>query len=160
MGLARFTADLLLQWRKLIFLLRDRLKRFGTTRRLAGHLNLGKEGELAAERFLRKQSFKILYRNFRARNGGEIDLVCRDRQEQVLVFVEVKTRKKEIFAPPRDAVNLRKQHQIIKAAKEWLRLLDHPEIPFRFDIVEVVTEPELEIRLIRNAFQLEDNLYV
>jgi putative endonuclease len=150
----------LLRWRKLIFLLRSWLKRFGTRRRLAPHLHLGKQGELAAERFLRKQSFKILYRNFRARNGGEIDLVCRDRKEQVLVFVEVKTRRTEVFAPPRAAVNFRKQHQIAKAAKEWLRLLDHPEIPFRFDIVEVVTKPELEIRLIRNAFQLEDNLYV
>jgi putative endonuclease len=150
----------LLQWRKLIFLLRNRLKRFGTRQRLAPHLQLGRQGELAAERFLRKQSFKILYRNFRARNGGEIDLVCRDRKEQVLVFVEVKTRKTDFFAPPRDAVNFRKQHQITKAAKEWLRLLDYQEIPFRFDIVEVVTEPKFEIRLIRNAFQLEDNLQV
>jgi putative endonuclease len=126
---------------------------------LAPHLRLGKKGEAAAERFLKKESFKILYRNFRARRGGEIDLVCRDRKEQVLVFVEVKTRRSERFGPPSVAVTWRKRSRIIRAAKEWLRLLDLPEIPFRFDIVEVVTESNPQIRLIRGAFQMEENIY-
>jgi putative endonuclease len=112
-----------------------------------------------AERFLRKQSFKILYRNFRARSG-EIDLVCRDRKEQVLVFVEVKTRTNELFGTPSEAVNWRKRARIVRAAKEWLRLLDLADVPFRFDIVEVVTEPEQHIRLIRGAFQMEEGIYL
>jgi putative endonuclease len=126
---------------------------------LAPHLLLGRKGEAAAERYLKKESFKILYRNFRARSGGEIDLVCRDRKEEVLVFVEVKTRRNEMFGAPSEAVNWRKRNRIIRAAKEWLRLLDLPEIPFRFDIVEVVTEPNQQIRLIRGAFQIEENIY-
>jgi putative endonuclease len=133
--------------------------RFRSKAPLAPHLRLGRKGEAAAERFLKKESFKILYRNFRARRGGEIDLVCRDRKEQVLVFVEVKTRRSERFGPPSDAVTWRKRSRIIRAAKEWLRLLDLPEIPFRFDIVEVVTEPNPQIRLIRGAFQMEENVY-
>ena len=157
MGLARCIGALLLQWRKRISRLR---KRFSLGTRLPPHLRLGKRGEALAERFLRKQSFKILYRNYRARNGGEIDIVCRDRQEQVLVFVEVKTRRSELFGEPHLAVTLRKRSQVIRAAKEWLRLLDRPEVPFRFDIVEVVTEPELQTRLIRNAFHLEESIYV
>jgi putative endonuclease len=120
---------------------------------------LGRKGEAAAERFLKKQSFKILYRNFRARSGGEIDLVCRDRKEQVLVFVEVKTRTNELFGTPHEAVNWRKRATIIRAAKEWLRLLDLPNVAFRFDIVEVVAEPEQQIRLIRGAFELEEGIY-
>jgi putative endonuclease len=133
--------------------------RFRSKAPLAPHLRLGRKGEAAAERFLKKESFKILYRNFRARRGGEIDLVCRDRKEQVLVFVEVKTRTSERFGPPSGAVTWRKRSRIIRAAKEWLRLLDLPEIPFRFDIVEVVTEPNPQIRLIRGAFQMEENIY-
>ncbi len=133
--------------------------RFRSKAPLAPHLRLGRKGEAAAERFLKKESFKILYRNFRARRGGEIDLVCRDRKEQVLVFVEVKTRRSESFGPPRSAVTWRKRSRIIRAAKEWLRLLDLPEIPFRFDIVEVVTDPNPQIRLIRGAFQMEENIY-
>jgi putative endonuclease len=126
---------------------------------LAPHLKLGKQGEAQAERFLKKQSFKILYRNFRARRGDEIDLVCRDRKEQVLVFVEVKTRTNELFGMPQDAVNWRKRARIIRAAKEWLRLLDLPDVPFRFDIVEVIAEPIQQIRLIRGAFEMEEGIY-
>ena len=69
----------------------------------AGHLRLGARGEKLAARYLRRQGFKILYRNFRGRRGGEIDLVCRDRD--TLVFVEVKTRTREDFGRPLDAVN-------------------------------------------------------
>jgi len=153
---ARFIGDRLSQWRRLI----SRLpRRFQLGAPLAPHLKLGRQGEAAAERFLKKQSFKILYRNFRARSGGEIDLVCRDRKEQVLVFVEVKTRTNELFGTPHEAVNWRKRARIIRAAKEWLRLLDLPDIPFRFDIVEVVAEPTQQIRLIRGAFEMEENIY-
>ena len=144
------------QWRRLISRLHSLFPRRVP---LAPHLHLGKRGEAAAERFLKKASFKILYRNFRSRSGGEIDLVCRDRKEQVLVFVEVKTRRNERFGPPSDAVTWRKRSRIFRAAKEWLRLLDLPDVPFRFDIVEVVIEPTEEIRLIKSAFQMEENIY-
>src|ERR1700756_4542956 len=153
---ARFIGGRLSRWRRLI----SRLpRRFQLRAPLAPHLKLGRQGEAAAERFLKRQSFKILYRNFRARSGGEIDLVCRDRKEQVLVFVEVKTRTNELFGTPHEAVNWRKRARIIRAAKEWLRLLDFPDVPFRFDIVEVVAEPEQQIRLIRGAFEMEENIY-
>jgi putative endonuclease len=144
------------RWRKLIFHLRRSLRRRAP---LPAHLQLGRQGEAAAERFLKKQSFKILYRNFKTRSRGEIDLVCRDRKEQVLVFVEVKTRTNELFGTPSEAVNWRKRASIVRAAKEWLRLLDLPDVPFRFDIVEVVTEPQPQIRLIRGAFAMEEEIY-
>ena len=76
-----------------------------------------------------------------------------------MVFVEVKTRTNELFGEPHEAVNWRKRARIIRAAKEWLRLLDFPDVPFRFDIVEVVVEPEQQIRLIRGAFEMEENIY-
>ena len=68
------------------------------------HLRLGALGEKMAARHLRRQGFKILFRNFRGRQGGEIDLVARDRD--TLVFVEVKTRTREDFGRPREAVDL------------------------------------------------------
>jgi putative endonuclease len=122
----------------------------------AGHLRLGVRGEKLAARYLRRQGFKILCRNFRGREGGEIDLVCRDRD--TLVFVEVKTRTREDFGRPLEAVNRRKQRRISLGGLAWLRLLGDPDIFFRFDVVEVViseeTDPRLE--LIRNAFQLSE----
>jgi Predicted endonuclease distantly related to archaeal Holliday junction resolvase len=122
-------------------------------------LRVGRRGEEIALGFLRKSGYKLLFRNFRAKYGGEIDLVCRDRQTKVLVFVEVKTRTTNLFGDPHEAVTLRQQDSIIRAAKEWLRLLDDPDIPYRFDIVEVIMEPKREVRLIRNAFQICEDSY-
>src|SRR5258708_17492464 len=119
-ALARSTGDLLLQWRRLISRLRSQFRRRAP---LAPHLRLGKRGEAAAERFLKKASFKILYRNFKARSGGEIDLGCRDRKEQGLVFVEVKTRRNEVFGTPSEAVTWRKRRRIILSPQERLRPL-------------------------------------
>jgi len=122
----------------------------------AGHLRLGARGEKLAARYLRRHGFKILYRNFRGRQGGEIDLVCRARD--TLVFVEVKTRTREDFGRPLEAVNRQKQRRISLGGLAWLRLLGDPDILFRFDVVEVImTEgapPRIE--LIRNAFQLAE----
>ena len=105
-------------------------------------------------RFLRRNGYKILYRNFKGRSGGEIDIVCRDHD--TLVFVEVKTRSREDFGRPVTAVDWQKQKRISRGGLNWLRMLDNPDIFFRFDIVEVIiaeeTRPRLE--LIRNAFPL------
>jgi putative endonuclease len=100
---------------------------------------------------------KILYRNFRAPRGGEVDIVCRDRSCNTLVFVEVKTRRTRDFGDPSSAVNLSKQRLIARGALAWLRMLDNPDVRFRFDIVEVViTDGTVSCNLIQNAFQLPD----
>ncbi|MEI7776798.1 MAG: YraN family protein, partial [Verrucomicrobiota bacterium] len=65
----------------------------------------GREGEKRAELFLKKQGYKILYHNFRPAVGGEVDLVCRDRQRPLVIFVEVKSRKTEEHGAPSSAVN-------------------------------------------------------
>jgi putative endonuclease len=114
---------------------------------------LGEWGESVAGRFLRRQGFKILYRNFTSRSGGEIDLVCREKD--TLVFVEVKTRTSEEFGTPAEAVTRSQQRKISQGALAWLRMLDNPELIFRFDIVEVVVKDHrADCRLIRNAFPL------
>lgn len=108
-----------------------------------------------AARYLRRQHrFKVLYRNYRApgRFRGEVDLVCRDGT--MLVFVEVKTRASLAHGRPAEAVNADKEALIARGARSWLRLLDNPDVRFRFDIVEVVMEPGKapEMNLIRDAF--------
>src|SRR4051812_16507049 len=143
-GLVRFIGDLSNRWRS----------RFSTSR--PRHLRLGTHGEDLACRFLRKNGYKILYRNFKGRTGGEIDVICRDRD--TLVFVEVKTRTREDFGRPFEALDRDQRNRIARGGLAWLRLLGDPEILFRFDVVEVViaegAEPRLE--LIRNAFALSE----
>ncbi|HSH38915.1 MAG TPA: YraN family protein, partial [Chthoniobacterales bacterium] len=120
------------------------------------HLKRGASGESLACRHLHRLGYKILYRNFRGRTGGELDIVCRDRD--TLVFVEVKTRTGEDFGRPFEAVRPDQQHRISRGALAWLRMLDNPDILFRFDVVEVVlcegAKPRIE--LIRNAFSLSE----
>ena len=128
-----------------------------TDRKLPRHLVLGGEGERAAARFLRGNGHKILSRNFRAPGGGEIDIVCRDVRHNELVFVEVKTRSNEEFGRPLDAVNRKKRRLILRGAMTWLRMLDMPDITFRFDVIEVIMEEPPEIRHIENAFQMPPN---
>ncbi|HEY0793104.1 MAG TPA: YraN family protein [Chthoniobacterales bacterium] len=150
---ARSTAVLLRLWRRLCRLSVPRT-------RTRSHLDLGRWGEKLAARHLRRvHGFRILYRNFRSKFGGEIDLVCRDRKANTLVFVEVKTRASDAFGAPRFAVTWAKQRRIIKGARAWLRLLNSPEVLYRFDVVEVVVQPKPEVRLIRNAFQVPDDIY-
>ena len=119
-----------------------------------GPAALGKWGERAAARHLRASGYRVLYRNFRARGGGEVDLVCRDRRESALVFVEVKTRRSERFGRPVEAVDEAKRRLITKGAMAWLRLLDNPDVPFRFDVVEVLAEDPVKIEIVRSAFTL------
>ena len=114
---------------------------------------LGRRGEALAARHLRRNGFKVLYRNFRAPHGGEVDLVCREGKE--LVFIEVKTRSTRDYGSPASAVNREKQKLIARGALAWLRLLDNPDIIFRFDIVEVVIDDSgPTFHIIRAAFAL------
>src|SRR5438067_7743405 len=87
LGLVRSIADLSNRWRS----------RFLPSKASSQpkHLRRGAQGETLARRFLRRNGYKILYRNFKGRSGGEIDIVCRDND--TLVFVEVKTRTREDF---------------------------------------------------------------
>lgn len=121
------------------------------------HLQRGARGEKLACRHLWQNGYKILYRNFRGRSGGEIDIVCRD--QDTLVFVEVKTRTSEDFGRPIETIRKEQRQRISRGALAWLRMLDDPDILFRFDVVEVVlTEDEPRIELIKNAFGLSEPL--
>lgn len=144
MGLVRFTEEVSRLWRR---------RNSGE----ASHIALGKRGEALAARFLRRKGYRILYTNFRAPHGGEVDIVCRDKRHSELVFVEVKTRSSEAFGAPAEAVDQKKRRLIIRGAMQWLRMLDMPGITYRFDIVEVLIGPPLEIRHIENAFPIPAN---
>jgi len=86
-----------------------------------------------------------------------VDVVCRDKTCDTLVFVEVKTRSSLDFGTPADAVTREKQKLIARGALAWLELLGHPDILFRFDIVEVVVEGDTpSLHIIKDAFKLPE----
>lgn len=87
-----------------------------------------------------------------------MDIVCRDKRSDELVFIEVKTRSTRDFGAPSHAVNGEKRDLISRGAIGWLRLLGWPDVRYRFDIVEVVTDGKAqpEITIIENAFALPE----
>ncbi len=101
----------------------------------AAHLRLGQRGEDLACRLLRETGFDILMRNYRT-SRGEIDMVA--RQDQTLVFVEVKTRHYRPGCRPADAVGRHKRRRLLRAAAQYLRDLGQPAILYRFDIIGIV----------------------
>ena len=97
----------------------------------------GAAGEAVAETFLRRARLKILVRRYKCRYG-EVDLVARDKD--TLVFIEVKTRRSAAFGDPAQAVTPEKQRHISRVALHYLREIGNPQIPVRFDIVEVLDD--------------------
>ncbi|MDA0576892.1 MAG: YraN family protein [Verrucomicrobia bacterium] len=123
---------------------------------MAKHLETGEWGEGHAERFLRGQGMKILGRRVRFGPREELDLVARDGE--VLVFVEVKTRRAETFGRPMASVDRHKRAVLSRAAVHYLKKLRFRGLHFRFDVVEVIGTVEAEspvIRHIPNAFTLD-----
>lgn len=115
-------------------------------------IEIGEVGELIACAELKARGRKVLYRNYRGPKGGELDIVSRDGD--TLAFVEVKTRTSKEFGRPLDAVNASKQELIERGANSWLHLLGRRDMPWRFDVVEVILiEGKLpEINVITDAF--------
>ena len=117
------------------------------------HLRRGELGERAAEKILRKLGMKYLTRNFRSERG-EIDLIFRD--DDCLVFIEVKTRSSEEWGRPAAAVDVRKKRLISQTALDYLRLIKNPEVKIRFDIMEVLLSDGKvrEVRHLPNTFPM------
>jgi putative endonuclease len=100
---------------------------------------LGRWGEEAAARFLQANGYNILARNYRTPHG-EIDLLA--SKDDMLVFVEVKTRSSHAFAYPEDSVTLRKQAHMLAAAGYYLK--QHPECSdtWQFDVIAIERSPD------------------
>jgi putative endonuclease len=128
-------------------------------RRAAEPLSTGEWGEECAAVFLREKGYRILGRRVRVGRRDEIDILA--RQGEVLVFVEVKTRRNEDFGRPMDSVDAGKRHALSRAAIRYVSRLRR--VPcFRFDVVEVIGESggdDPVLRHIERAFEL-DRRYV
>jgi putative endonuclease len=123
---------------------------FGRIRSIAP---LGPRGERAAAEFLEKLGYRIIERGRRFR-FGEIDLVAIDGE--TIVFVEVKTRRRDDRGDPAEAVDRRKQERLTRSALAYLkrrRLLGRRT---RFDVVSIVWRDDAappRISHIRGAFE-------
>ena len=112
----------------------------------------GEIGERIAERWLRRQGWRVVQRRFR--NGRrDIDLVV--ERDGTVAFVEVKARRGAGFGGPVEAVNWRKQRELTRSARVWIDRHGRERESYRFDVVGVLVDGErVRVRHVENAFAL------
>ena len=119
---------------------------------MAEHNDLGCWGEEVAEYYLRRKGYTILERDWKS-GHRDLDIVALDEAGNTLVFVEVKTRRNQMFTDPVEAVGYQKIRNLQLAANHYIKY-HQADLDIRFDIVTVVGTPDVEpeIEHIENAF--------
>ena len=112
----------------MVFLIRRRL--------LNDRARLGRWGERRCERYLKDKGLRTLSRNYSCK-VGELDLVMVDT-DGTLVFVEVRTRADESFAPAEATITPAKRLRVSRAARYFLAVHKIEDRPLRFDVVAVI----------------------
>ena len=106
---------------------------------------LGAAGENQAVKYLKRNGYSILERNYK-NPFGEVDIIA--SKEDVVAFIEVKTRLSENYGAPSEAVGRARKTKYVQAAKYYF-YGNQIDVTVRFDIIEILNG---EINHIENAF--------
>lgn len=115
---------------------------------MAQHNDLGKQGEELAKNYLRNNGYQILAQNW-IYGKAEIDLIA--FYQQMIIFVEVKSRSSTAYGFPEDFVDAAKQKRMVGAAYGYTTLMKH-EGEVRFDIISVLFDHKMR----HNIHHIED----
>lgn len=111
---------------------------------------LGQIGEDLAAAHLTELGYKILTRNWHC-DRGELDIVAQDGN--VLVFIEVKTRRSTRCGTAQEAIDQRKQEKLRHLAHRYIHATNTTAAQYRFDVVAVhMAANDKTITVIANAF--------
>ncbi|MFK4370231.1 putative endonuclease [Paenibacillus sp. RC82] len=94
----------------------------------------GALGEQAAASFLENLGYRIIERNWRCRSG-EMDLIA--SREDILVFIEVRSRSSSNYGTPAESITARKITQVRQTAAVYLHMNGIGDVPIRFDMISV-----------------------
>ena len=112
----------------------------------------GKKGEIDAVRYLKKNGYRIIEKNYRTRLG-EIDIIAKDGK--TIVFVEVKARRSIRYGHPKWAITPTKKRNMSMVALHYLKSTRQNKAKARFDVITIHPEENsMRIELIKNAFEL------
>lgn len=112
---------------------------------------VGKWGENTAVDYLSQRGYRILERNFRTAHG-EIDIIA--VRDDVLIFVEVKSRSSRSFGLPEDSITPRKQAHMRSAAEHYLQ--EHvTQDTWQFDVIAIIGKPfgKVDIQHFENVLE-------
>jgi len=115
----------------------------------------GRVWETRAAAHLAQHGLEILAHGYRCRLG-EIDLVCRDERE--LVIVEVRARSRGALCSAVESISAHKRRRIVQATRHLLmRHAEWQSAVIRFDVVafDAIDAPEPTLQWIKNAFDAD-----
>ena len=111
---------------------------------MAAHNELGKWGEEIAARFIEKNGYEILERDWKS-GHHDLDIIARD--EDTLVIIEVKTRRSRLYGDPEESIDHKKRLSLLSAINHYVKS-HHINAPVRFDIISIVgmigSTPEID----------------
>ncbi len=116
---------------------------------MSGHIEKGKKSEVIAADWLQGLGYEIVWTNWR-HNKKEIDIIA--KEDNVLVFVEVKSKSFWSEENPGDIVPMKKQKFLVRAAEAYMTC-NRIEMEVRFDVIFVIYRHEERIiEHIKDAF--------
>ncbi|MDI6699827.1 MAG: YraN family protein [bacterium] len=123
------------------------------------NISKGKSGEDLASKYLLKKGFQIVEKNFRSGRFGEIDIVC--KKDDLLVFVEVRSKTNLNRGTPTESINNLKRERILKSAKYFLmKYPKYSNFNLRFDFIGIKVKGKFfrktEIEHIENVFSCDE----
>jgi putative endonuclease len=130
----------------------DWLRHLARRRRWHPDHALGRRGEDLAHRFLRRQGFIIVARNYRLASGdAEADIIAWERD--TLVIVEVKSRSSAEHGPPERAIDGQKREHLRRIARQYAQKTGTAAANVRFDLVTVVFSQPPRLELLRDGLK-------
>ena len=116
---------------------------------MAAHNELGQWGENLATEYLRSKGYVIIDRDWHS-GHRDLDIIAED--DDVVVFVEVKTRRNNIFGDPEEAIDFRKQRSMQQTLNHYAKV-NHIHKEIRLANIAVQDRPETkpDIRHIQNV---------
>ena len=111
---------------------------------MAAHNELGKWGEDLAADYLQRKGYTIIERNWKS-GRRDLDIIAQDGN--VIVFVEVKTRRNRLYGEPEESVDYHKLQNLQQAISHYVKF-KHIRQEIRFDIISIVgtvgTDPDIQ----------------
>ena len=104
---------------------------------MAEHNELGRWGEDVAANFLSEKGYTILERDWHS-GHRDVDIIA--LKDNMIIFVEVKTRRNRMFSDPETAVNWRKITSLRLSANHYVKYR-RIDLDIRYDIITVVGTP-------------------
>jgi len=119
---------------------------------------LGLKGERIAARWLLARGWIILDQRFRS-GHRDLDIVATAHDptthNRLITFVEVRTRVSTTYGAPIESVGYRKQRELIRSARDWIRKNKCSNDTYRFDVLGVLLAGQkVRIQHVPDAFRV------